>query len=294
MRSTSPIRGARPSCTVCRDVRVRELASELNARLQRLGLALRRGRRARGTPAVPPRHPLLDRYYGRSRELEGRTCNRWPTPVLDEIEEPAVELAERYSAWGHRKIWELLRRDGACVAHRAESFVLKPLQVPAEHPDTGGERRSHGVPEERPAISRLLHGRTTVAEHDVERGVALGSEPIAVRDARNRAVQPFLALRLVQDEHAVRLTATTDWKGSLADSAPETGITLPQRAPVSVSPGACCPVTLSLVGRMSAFGDNSGRTPPQKSQKVPICSENLAPPAGIEPATPGLGNLPKA
>jgi putative transposase len=50
---------------------------------------------------------------------------RWPTPVLDAIEEPAAELAGRYSAWGHRKIWAMLRADGVKVSCSSVARAMK-------------------------------------------------------------------------------------------------------------------------------------------------------------------------
>jgi putative transposase len=64
-------------------------------------------------------------YYWRSCELAGRPSRRWPTPVLDAIEEPAAELAGRYSAWGHRKIWAMLRADGVYVSASSVARAMK-------------------------------------------------------------------------------------------------------------------------------------------------------------------------
>jgi transposase InsO family protein len=64
-------------------------------------------------------------YYWRGCELEGRPTRRWPTPVVDAVEEPAAELAGRYSAWGHRKIWELLRSDGIDVSASSVARAMK-------------------------------------------------------------------------------------------------------------------------------------------------------------------------
>jgi putative transposase len=63
-------------------------------------------------------------YYWRSCELAGRPVKRWPTPVLDAIEEPAAALCGRYS-WGHRKIWELLRGDGIYVSASSVARAMK-------------------------------------------------------------------------------------------------------------------------------------------------------------------------
>jgi len=64
-------------------------------------------------------------YYWRSCELEGRPVRRWPTPVLDRVEEPAAELAGRYTAWGHRKIWAMLRADGIEVSCSSVARAMK-------------------------------------------------------------------------------------------------------------------------------------------------------------------------
>lgn len=53
-------------------------------------------------------------YYWRRAELLGRPARRWPTPALDAVEDLAAAKKddERFSAWGHRKIFGLLRSDG--------------------------------------------------------------------------------------------------------------------------------------------------------------------------------------
>lgn len=68
-------------------------------------------------------------YYWRSCELAGRPAKLWPTPVLDAIEEPAAELAERYSAWGHRKIWAMLRADGVQVSCSSVARAMKRREL---------------------------------------------------------------------------------------------------------------------------------------------------------------------
>ena len=74
-------------------------------------------------------------YYWRSCELAGRPVKRWPTPVLDAIEEPAAELCERFSAWGHRKIWAMLRADGVKVSASSVARAMKrrDLLLPLRH-----------------------------------------------------------------------------------------------------------------------------------------------------------------
>jgi hypothetical protein len=55
-------------------------------------------------------------YYWRQASLQGRPARRWPAPVVGAIEGAAAEQAYRFSAWGHRKIWAMLRADGAAVS----------------------------------------------------------------------------------------------------------------------------------------------------------------------------------
>jgi transposase InsO family protein len=64
-------------------------------------------------------------YCWRDAHLAGRPHRRWPAPVVDAIEEPAAAQAHRWSAWGHRKIWAMLRADGVSVS---QSSVYRGLK----------------------------------------------------------------------------------------------------------------------------------------------------------------------
>ena len=64
-------------------------------------------------------------YYWRAAERRGRSVRRWPAPVVDELEETAAEYAGRYSAWGHRKIWAMLRADGVKVSASSVARAMK-------------------------------------------------------------------------------------------------------------------------------------------------------------------------
>lgn len=64
-------------------------------------------------------------YSWRGAHLEGRAVRRWPAPVVDEIEEPAAVQAGAWSAWGHRKIWAMLRSDGVRVSQSSVYRALK-------------------------------------------------------------------------------------------------------------------------------------------------------------------------
>lgn len=64
-------------------------------------------------------------YAWRAAHLEGRPVRRWPAPVVDLLEEPAADQAHTWSAWGHRKIWAMLRADGV---HVSQSSVYRALK----------------------------------------------------------------------------------------------------------------------------------------------------------------------
>jgi transposase InsO family protein len=87
-------------------------------------------------------------YYWRSCHLQGREVSRWPSPVVDAIEEAAAEQAHRYSAWGHRKIWALLRRDGVQVSAASVKRALRrrglllPVRYQAERRQLAQERKA--------------------------------------------------------------------------------------------------------------------------------------------------------
>lgn len=92
--------------------------------------------------------PRATYYYWRTAYLEGREVSRWPAPVVDAIEEAAAEKAHAYSAWGHRKIWEMLRRDGTAVSQSsvkralARRDLLQPVRYQAERRALAKARRA--------------------------------------------------------------------------------------------------------------------------------------------------------
>ena len=64
-------------------------------------------------------------YYWKRSEEQGRPVRRWPAPVVEESLALAEDYAGRYSAWGHRKIWAMMRADGVKVS---ASSVLRALR----------------------------------------------------------------------------------------------------------------------------------------------------------------------
>jgi putative transposase len=91
--------------------------------------------------------PRSTYYYWRTAHLSGREVGRWPAPVVDEIALPAAEQAHKYSAWGHRKIWAMLRADGVTVSqssiYRAlkRQDLLQPARYHAERRELAAARK---------------------------------------------------------------------------------------------------------------------------------------------------------
>jgi putative transposase len=92
--------------------------------------------------------PTSTWYYWRSAEVRGRPARRWPAPVVDAIEEQAAVKAYEFSAWGHRKIWAMLRADGTRVSQSsvrralARRELLLPVRYQAERRAFARARRS--------------------------------------------------------------------------------------------------------------------------------------------------------
>ena len=92
--------------------------------------------------------PTSTWYHWRSWHLRGRPIRRWPAPVVDAIEAAAAEQAHRWSAWGHRKIWAMLRADGVRVSRSsvlralARRNLLLPKRYQAERRALAAARRA--------------------------------------------------------------------------------------------------------------------------------------------------------
>ncbi|MCP9485033.1 MAG: integrase core domain-containing protein [Gaiellaceae bacterium MAG52_C11] len=86
-----------------------------------------------------------ERSYRRwqQRQRQGRPVKGpWPAPAQDRVEPVAIEYADRFPAWGHRKVAELMRIDG----HRGpDSTVLRALRRTGrvQPVDYQAERRQH-------------------------------------------------------------------------------------------------------------------------------------------------------
>ena len=88
--------------------------------------------------------PASTWYHWRAAHLHGRPVRRWPAPVVDAIEARAAEQAYRWSAWGHRKIWAMLRADGVRVSRSSvlRALARRNLLLPARYQ---AERRQLAV-----------------------------------------------------------------------------------------------------------------------------------------------------
>lgn len=77
-------------------------------------------------------------YDWRAAHNSGRPRKVWPARVVDSIAEPAAAQAHRWSAWGHRKIWAMMRADGVKASqssvYRAlhRQGLLQPARYHAE------------------------------------------------------------------------------------------------------------------------------------------------------------------
>ena len=65
-------------------------------------------------------------WHRRGARARERRESRWPAPERDRIEQPVARLALEWPAWGHRKIWALLRADGLRLGSQAT--VLRALR----------------------------------------------------------------------------------------------------------------------------------------------------------------------
>jgi transposase InsO family protein len=82
--------------------------------------------------------------------LQGRPVARWPAPVVDAISEAAAEKkgTEHGSAWGHRKIYGMLRADGYVVSEAsvkralAKQGLLLPVRYQTERRQMAKARRA--------------------------------------------------------------------------------------------------------------------------------------------------------
>jgi transposase InsO family protein len=73
----------------------------------------------------------------------------WPAPVVDRIEPLVAKYAGEWDAWGHRKIWALMRHDGHQVGSQssvrramARRGLLQPVRYQAERRQLAQARKA--------------------------------------------------------------------------------------------------------------------------------------------------------
>lgn len=86
--------------------------------------------------------------YYRWLSATGAAKGPWPAPVVDLIEAYAAKQAERWDAWGHRKIWALLQADGHSASQSsvkralARRELLLPVRYQTERRQLAKARRA--------------------------------------------------------------------------------------------------------------------------------------------------------
>ena len=79
---------------------------------------------ARFTSLVGVPERTYRRWQARARQ--GRPVRGpWPTPAQDLVEQKLLEVADKWPAWGHRKIAQITRTDGIAVS---DSTALRALK----------------------------------------------------------------------------------------------------------------------------------------------------------------------
>lgn len=121
-------------------------------------------------------------YYWRAAHLEGRPVRHWPAPVVDQIEQLAADQAHTWSAWGHRKIWAMLRADGVTVSqssvYRAlgRRDLLQPIRYQAERRALAAARKIAFV---EPPIRRNRVWQTDFTHMEITSGSTWWIAPVA-------------------------------------------------------------------------------------------------------------------
>jgi len=72
----------------------------------------------------------------------GRAKGPWPAPVVDAIEPVVAKYCADWPAWGHRKIWGLMRADGHTVSMSTVERAMRRRGL-LQPVDYQGERREH-------------------------------------------------------------------------------------------------------------------------------------------------------
>jgi putative transposase len=110
-------------------------------------------------------------YYWRDAHRAGREVRHWPAPVVDALEDVAEAKAHKYSAWGHRKIWAMLRADGYFVSQSSVKRAMgrrNLLQPRRYHAEVRALARARRAVFTNPPTRRNRVWQTDFSEYETE------------------------------------------------------------------------------------------------------------------------------
>lgn len=141
-------------------------------------------------------------YYWRAGALHGRPVRRWPAPVVDALAQRAAETAHRYAAWGHRKIWAMLKADGLTVSassvERAlrRHDLLQPRRYLAERRQLAANRKRVFLD---PPVRRNRVWQADFTEFETTRGGTWRILPIVDYATKLNLVSPISGTSTARD-----------------------------------------------------------------------------------------------
>ena len=165
-----------------------------------------------------------ERSYRRwqQRQRHGRRAKGpWPAPARDRVELAAIAYADRFPAWGHRKVAMLLRVDGH---HAPDSTVLRSVRFAAyieRRPELIHIRTRRKSPNQNGVRERAFGSLKYehLYRHEIDDGHQLGLEVETYRQLFNE-VRPHegIGMRRPLDVH---LEAIND-RETIKSTEPET------------------------------------------------------------------------
>lgn len=167
------------------------------------------------------RIPASTWYHWRAGHLRGRPARRWPAPVVDAIEEQAAQTAHRWSAWGHRKIWAMLRADGVHVSRSsvlralARQDLLMPVRYQAERRQLAVARRALFVAA---PVRRNRVWQTDFTEYETSRGGTWRLAPVVDYATKICLAAPVSGTTAARDAIAAIRAAITEAERLLGQS----------------------------------------------------------------------------
>ena len=154
--------------------------------------------------------PVSTWYHWRAAHLRGEPVRRWPAPVVDRLEPLAARTAAQWSAWGHRKIWAMLRADGIHVSRSsvlralARRGLLMPVRYQAERRQLAVARRALFV--EAPTRRNRVW-QTDFTEYETSRGGTWRISPVVDYATKVCLAAPISGTTAARDAIAALETA---------------------------------------------------------------------------------------